>query len=129
MRHLIGQLGWFVAVGCAASATHWLTAVLVVSYAHLTPLIANIAGWLAAFVVSFTGHYHLTFRHGKAPIRTAARRFFAVSALGFAVNEASYAFLLNITPIRYDILLAMILIGIAAMTFVLGRFWAFHHRP
>ena len=89
------------------------------------PIFANILGWLVAFVVSFTGHYQLTFRHQHAPIWQAARRFFLVSALGFAINETSYAVLLTTTTIRYDILLAVILVAIAAMTFILGRFWAF----
>ncbi len=55
----------------------------------------------------------------------AAARFFLVSALGFAVNEAAYAALLRLTAIRYDVLLALVLIGIAGMTFILGRYWAF----
>lgn len=58
----------------------------------------------------------------------AARRFFAVSALGFAVNELSYAWLLYATELPYDILLALILIAIAGMTFILGRLWAFRHK-
>ena len=48
-----------------------------------------------------------------------------MSALGFAANEAAYAALLRLTAIRYDVLLALVLIGIAGMTFILGRYWAF----
>lgn len=81
-----------------------------------------------AFFVSFWGHYELTFKHQRAPLAKAARRFFAVSALGFSVNELAYAYLLHATPLRYDVLLALILIGIAVMTFVFGRFWAFRHK-
>jgi hypothetical protein len=51
-----------------------------------------------------------------------------VSALGFCVNEASYAWLLHATTLRYDVLLAAILIAIAALTFILGRFWAFRSK-
>jgi putative flippase GtrA len=126
-KKLYTQIGWFVIVGCAAAATHWAVAVACVAWAGLAPLLANVAGWLVAFGVSFTGHYRLTFRHQQAPLLQAALRFFLVSALGFAVNEAAYATLLHITPIRYDILLALVLIGIAGMTFILGRYWAFRH--
>lgn len=120
-------MGWFVIVGCAAAATHWLVAVACVAWWGLTPLVANVVGWLIAFGVSFSGHYRLTFRHQQAPLLRAAGRFFLVSALGFSLNEASYAVLLHLTRIRYDILLALILVGIAGMTFVLGRLWAFRH--
>lgn len=128
MRKLIRQLGCFVAVGCAAAATHWLVAVLVVRLAGYPPLAANVVGWLAAFCVSFAGHYRYTFRHQRAPLARAAGRFFLVSALGFCVNELAYAYLLQATTIRYDVLLALILIAIAGGTFILGRFWAFRHR-
>ncbi len=128
MRKIIRQLACFVAVGCAAAATHWLVAVLAVRALSYAPLVANLVGWLVAFCVSFAGHFHFTFRHQHAPIAKAARRFFLVSALGFSVNELAYAWLLRVTTIRYDILLALILIAIAVMTFILGRFWAFRHK-
>jgi len=127
LKKLAAQIGWFVIVGCAAAATHWIVAVACVALGHLAPLVANVVGWLVAFGVSFTGHYRLTFRHQHAPLAQAAIRFFLVSALGFAVNEAAYAALLKVTTIRYDVLLALVLIGIAGMTFILGRFWAFRH--
>lgn len=125
MTSLLKQIGWFVAVGCAAAATHWLVVVGFVSQTGLSPLIANIVGWLVAFFVSFSGHYLLTFKHQAAPIAQAVRRFFAVSAAGFTVNELSYAWLLSYTPISYELLLALILVVIAGATFVLGRYWAF----
>ncbi|MBC7204060.1 MAG: GtrA family protein, partial [Pusillimonas sp.] len=105
MKNTLRQLAWFIAVGCGAAATHWLVVVALVSNLGTVPLVANVAGWLVAFVVSFTGHYQLTFRHQHAPLLRAIRRFFLVSALGFAVNEAGYALLLTTTTLRYDILL------------------------
>src|SRR5690606_18821509 len=102
MQNIIRQLGWFVAVGCAAAATHWLVVVATVDWLGLAPLLANVIGWLVAFVVSFAGHYRLTFRQQRAPLFKAARRFFAVSALGFGANELAYAWLLQATPLRYD---------------------------
>jgi len=125
MSKLFRQIGWFVATGCAAALTHWLTAVLCVRELGLAPLAANFVGWLVAFCVSFLGHYHFTFRAQRGRWHRAALRFFLVSALGFAINELSYAYLLQATSIRYDLLLAMILIGLAILTFILGRFWAF----
>ena len=53
------------------------------------------------------------------------RRFFAISAGGFAVNESAYALLLHWTTLRYDLLLAAVLVGVAGLTYVLSRHWAF----
>lgn len=89
------------------------------------PLVANILGWLVAFTVSFAGHHRLTFgRHG-ASIWSSAARFFVVSAGGFGINEASYALLLGWSAQRYDLILAVVLIAVAAVTYLLGRHWAF----
>ena len=128
MKNLFRQLGWFVAVGCAAAATHWLTAVACVSGLDIRPFIANFIGWAVAVVVSFLGHYFLTFRHQEKALLPAIRRFLVVSATGFAVNEVSFVFLLQVTTIPYYVLLAMILVAIAGMTFILSRYWAFRHK-
>ncbi len=104
---------------------HWLVVVLLVSGGYLTPLIANIIGWLVAFGASFTGHYQLTFRYQRSGVKDAIWRFFLLSAFGFIINETSYALLLKQTRLPYELLLALILIGVAALTFVASRFWAF----
>jgi len=122
---LLRQLAWFIAVGCAAAATHWCVAVACVEGLGLAPLAANAVGWLVAFLVSFCGHYRLTFRHAAAPLARAARRFFLVSAAGFALNEAAYAWLLHATALPYDLLLALILVALAVLTFLASRLWAF----
>ena len=125
MHALSRQITCFVVVGCAAAATHWLVAVACVQALGMAPLAANAAGWLVAFGVSFGGHYLLTFRHEAAPLAAAAWRFFLISAAGFAINEATYAWLLAHTGLRYDVLLAGVLILVAGLTFLFSRYWAF----
>ena len=98
---------------------------MLVSGGYLTPLVANVAGWVVAFGVSFTGHYQLTFRHQRRGLKQAISRFFLLSASGFAINEASYAWFLHRTDLPYEFLLAAILIAVAVLTFVASRFWAF----
>jgi putative flippase GtrA len=127
MKNLFRQIAWFVAVGCAAAATHWLCAVGCIAVFEVRPFLANFIGWLVAVVVSFSGHYFLTFRHQPKSLLPAVRRFLVVSASGFAINEFAFVFLLRVTRIPYYWLLAMILLAIAGMTFLLSRFWAFRH--
>ncbi|MBB1625100.1 sugar translocase [Achromobacter sp. UMC71] len=129
MRALLQQVSLFIAVGCAAAATHWGVAVTCVEALGAAPLLANLIGWLVAFVVSFSGHYRLTFRHSHTPWTIAVRRFFFISAVGFVINESAYAWLLRVTAVRYDILLALILIALAVATFITSRLWAFRHKP
>ncbi|RZS86237.1 GtrA family protein [Pigmentiphaga kullae] len=129
MRLLAGQILRFVAVGCLAAATHWVVAVACVEMLGLAPLRANVVGWLAAFCVSFAGHLLFTFRHPLHAWQHAAARFFLVSAGGFAVNEMAYAWLLHVSSVRYDVLLAAVLAGIAVGTFIASRLWAFRRTP
>jgi putative flippase GtrA len=117
--------GWFIAVGCAAAAVHWLVVVALVGTWGWRPLVANVPGWLVAFSVSFAGHHRLTFRGHGAPVVSSAWRFFVVSAGGFAINEAAYALLLGWSGQRYDLALAVVLIGVAGVTYLLSRHWAF----
>lgn len=118
-------MGWFIAVGCAAAAVHWCVVVAVVTWARWPPLLANVAGWLVAFGVSFTGHHLLSFRGHGAAVSGAALRFFCISAGGFAINEMTYAALLGWTGARYDLLLAAVLVLVAGATYLLSRHWAF----
>lgn len=116
---------WFVLVGSSAALVHWLVVVGLVSSLYMPPLLANVVGWLVAFIVSFTGHYQLTFRHQKSGAMAAMKRFFLLSGAGFLINEISYATLLAYTSLDYQWLLAGVLLGVALITFVASKFWAF----
>jgi putative flippase GtrA len=129
LAQLARQLACFVAVGATAALTHWGVAVLLVSRLSWTPALANVAGWLLAFLVSFAGHHLLTFRQAHAPWRVAARRLFLISAGNFTLNEIVYITLLRSTDLPYDGLLAGILIAQAVLTFLASRYWAFRSGP
>ena len=125
MRLRLPRVAWFVVVGSAAAAVHWLTVVAIVELWRWRPLTANVAGWLVALSVSFAGHHHLTFRGHGASARRSALRFFLVSGSGFVVNEVTYAALLRWSGAHYDVLLGAVLIGVAGMTWWLSRVWVF----
>ena len=119
------RIRWFVVVGCIAAAIHFAVVVALVAWAGAAPLLANVGGWLLALVASFTGHWRLTFRASQAPLGRAARRFVLVSAVGFAINEVAYAVLLRWAGWNFAALLAIVLLGVAVLTYWLSRHWAF----
>lgn len=129
MKKTLWRLASFVLVGCTAAAVHFSTVVLLVEFGRLKPVMANVGGWLVAFVVSFLGQSLLTFRSRGTPWLQALPRFFAISALGFAANESAYILLLNVTLLRYDVLLALVLVGVAVITYLLSSLWAFRGSP
>ncbi len=122
---MIRQVVRFGLVGAAAAATHFVVAVACVRALALDPQIANVAGFLIAFGVSFLGQWRWTFGAHGAPLMRALPSYFLVSFGGFAANAAAYRWLLTHTSLRYDVALAAVLVAVAAMTFLLSRFWAF----
>lgn len=123
------RIAFFIAVGCAAGAVHFGAVVLLVEWLGASPLLANVLGWLLAFVVSFTGQSRLTFRSHGTHWTVALPRYFAVSLSGFVLNEAGYALLLHWTALPYDLALGLVLVAVAVMTFLLGSRWAFRRSP
>ena len=122
---MIGQALRFGIVGAIATATHFVVAVACVYSLALDPRLANVAGFLVAFVVSFAGQWRWTFRQQAAPLAQALPWYFVISIAGFAINAVAYHLLLAYAPIRYDVALALVLAGVAVMTFVLSRRWVF----
>ena len=119
------QLLRFIVIGTAAAAVHLAVVTLLVRLGGLRPLLANVAGWAVAFWVSFMGHYGWTFRGTVLTRNASARRFVLLSGAGFAVNESLYALALDTSTLRFDVLLALVLLATAVITFVASRWWAF----
>ncbi|MBX9297679.1 GtrA family protein [Chromobacterium piscinae] len=123
------QLFWFGVVGVSAMLLHFALVTLVLVPMGVPPLVANVLGFLGAFQLSYWGHRRFTFEAGHVPHRQALPRFFGVSCLSFCVNEAMYFALLRLTPLDYRVSLAIVLFAVAALTFLLGKLWAFASAP
>ena len=119
------QLVQFGLVGGSAAATHLLVVAIVVALTGLPPLWANVLGFLVAFIVSYNGHAALTFSQAQARGWATVARFFAVACGSFVANELLYAAALRWLPWNYLASLALVLVLVAAGTFVLSKFWAF----
>lgn len=120
---MILQLARFGVVGIAAMAVHWLVVMALVPLG-LRPLIANVVAFAIAFNVSYWGHRNWTF-DSDASHRTTFWRFFAVACASFVLNECLYYVLLTYSHLGYQLALALVLVTVAALTFVLSRQWAF----
>jgi putative flippase GtrA len=120
------QIAIFIAVGCAAALMHLAVVAVVVEVFGLAPLAANVIGFCVAFLVSFGGHARFTFPIAPNRFAAARMRFLAVALTGFVINQAAYAEALHLFGERYYLpVLAAVLVGVAASTFVLSKLWAF----
>ena len=118
----------FVAVGGCAAATHLAVVGLLVQFAHMAPLVANVLAFLVAFIVSYNGHALLTFAQARAHGWAVVARYFAVASASFAANELLYAIALNWLHWHYLYSLAGVLLLVAVGTFFASKWWAFRPR-
>lgn len=122
------QLAAFLATGAAAAATHWGSVLLLVEAGGVAPLRANISGFGLAFLVSYAGHRRWTFATAALPHQVALPRFLMVALSGLLLNQALFALLLARTSLPYPLALLLVLLAVAAITFLLARHWAFVAR-
>lgn len=115
----------FVAVGGVAAMTHLAVVCLLVAWAGMHPLAANVLAFLVAFVVSYHGHAWLTFASVQAHGWPVVARYFAVASLSFVANELLYFIALHWLHWHYFWSLTGVLVLVAVGTFVLSKFWAF----
>lgn len=76
----------FAFVGAAATLVHLGVAQSLLLLTGLNAYIANIAGFLCAFLLSYVGHYFFTFRHTGAH-SAAIAKFLMLAIGGFALNN------------------------------------------
>ena len=112
-----------MAVGSAAALTH--LGVFVLAQHRVAPELANVAGFLTAFMVSFGGHRRLSFRDAGTTVAQSFQRFGMTALAGFATNEGVFVLLLRAAGWPSLLALFAALVCAAGQTFLLSRFWAF----
>lgn len=120
------SLSGFISVGALAAAVHYVAALL----AHalgISPANANWLGFACAFPVSYLGHRGWSFRGTQASHQRALPRFFMVALLGFLGNQVLLWAGMYYTSLPFWLVLGVVMVMVAASTFVLSRWWAFKH--
>lgn len=117
---------WFVLVGASAALTHMAVfALVLILVPTLWPELANVAGFLVAFLVSFVGHRRLSFQDAGTSLLLSFTRFAATAVAGFVTNEAVFIALFRVFGLPTWLALIGGIVVSAVQTFVLSRFWAF----
>jgi putative flippase GtrA len=129
---LARQLSRFGLVGLVATAVHLTIFSLLINVADLWPSIANLAGFLIAFCVSFAGQANWTFPSSEAsPLERSRRfmRYIAVSLVGFLLNALTVFVVMSVGGYSYLHALPIMSIGVPTILFLLNRYWAFSDAP
>lgn len=120
LRGHAAQPARFILVGGLATGTHLIVAGLILLMAPgVIPYLVNFAAFLAAFLVSFYGHRHITFR-----VKGSMKRFFVIAAGGFALNNLILTACLALS-ISSFISICIATSCVPVLTYLASSFWAF----
>lgn len=120
------ELARFGIVGVGATLTHLGVAYLLASHSEMPLVICNTMAFGVAFIVSFLGHYHWTFKPA-GPARGSLFKFFAVAVLGLIASNILLFILveLNIANDFTKLLISIFIIPI--VSYILSKCWAFRN--
>ena len=114
----------FSVVGVTATILHLLVALFLMGYYDFYPVIANFGAFLCAFVVSFLGNFHWTFRVDTSQ-RVALVKFFSVTMIAFVINNLLLIVLLNVANLPKQWVVVIAAMVIPFVTFISSRLWVF----
>lgn len=114
----------FGLVGILATTVHVTIGLSIASAGILRPFWANIFAFSGAFIVSYVGHYHFSFR-SSADHKLAIPRFMAVALMGLMLNQVVIFMMVDRWQYSYSKALIVIVFFVPAATFILGKFWVF----
>lgn len=121
---VLRQMIRFGLVGVGATGVHMMIGVMLI-HSGWQALAANAIAFVAAFLVSFVGHFGYSFADQEAEFFTSFWKFIFVGCLGFAFNETVLAVLIFTDILVGGPALLVSTLSAAILTFLLSRGWAF----
>lgn len=120
VRRTLVQASRFAVVGLLATGVHIATAMLVHTLFAVSPLWSNVCGFLAAFSLSYIGHWRWTFE-AEGNHAFAVPRFVMVALAGFAINHAIVFGITVVAALPLWMAMVPVAIVVPALSFWLNK--------
>ncbi|MGH6901994.1 MAG: GtrA family protein [Geminicoccaceae bacterium] len=127
LRDLVLQYVRFASVGGAATAVHVVLFAALIELLQSSAVMANLAAFGAALLLSFVGHCRWTFRH-RGRRRSALGRFTIVAGVGLGLNSAIAYGIADRLGWHYACAILLMVTVTPVALFLMSRFWAFAER-
>jgi putative flippase GtrA len=127
LRDLAFQYGRFASVGATATAVHVVLFVVLIELLQSSAVMANLAAFGAALLLSFVGHCRWTFRY-RGQRRSALGRFAIVAVFGLGLNSTIAYGIADRLGWHYACAIALMVTVTPVALFLMSRFWAFAER-
>ena len=127
---ILVQITRFGLVGVLATVVHATIFSVLVGTGSMPSALANLMGFLGAFIFSFLGHSRFTFQTsgvGRAGTLHYFWRFMLVSLAGLGLNALIVYLVIEMVGLHYMVATAGIMLITPGLTFILAKFYAF--RP
>lgn len=124
-RLFLGEMVRFFVVGIAATLTHYIVAMLCVSWTSLW--LANFLGYLFAVFVSYFGHQRVTFQLPTEDVshQRQAPRFVLSSLSGLAMSYLVLAVMNLVLAAPNWLSLAVVVTLVPIYTYFINKYWVF----
>ncbi|MEM1346237.1 MAG: GtrA family protein [Pseudomonadota bacterium] len=124
LRSEVGRILRFAAVGLAATAVHLSVALVLAGLFGVPAQAANLAAFVAAFWVSYIGHYHFSFQSSARHTR-AFWRFLGVALAGFAAGALALEATAHLTDWGDLARLTISAMLVPAVSYIVNRLFVF----
>jgi putative flippase GtrA len=118
------RLARFFAVGTIATIVHIGVAMIVVAAAGANPTVGAMIGFVAAFMVSYFGHFRFSFA-ASGRYRDYLLKFAVSSLVSFLLSTAAVWVATAILGIDYKPALIALAIIVPVCNYLVNRFWVF----
>lgn len=118
------RLARFFAVGTIATIVHIGVAMVVVAAAGANPTVGAMIGFVAAFMVSYFGHFQFSFA-ASGRYRDYLLKFAISSLASFLLSTAAVWVATAILGIGYKPALITLAIIVPICNYLVNRFWVF----
>ena len=123
----IGRISRFIGVGIAATLTHGLLLIILVEALSMRPAYATVLAFLAAFIVSYLGHYHFTFK-AKRSHKQAMPSYGLIALVGAIINFTIILLMSDVLNYHYMIAFIVTIFAVPPLVYSLSRDHAFDNQ-
>lgn len=124
---LFRQFLLFAGVGAVGTIGHYITLVILVQFADISPLYASTCGFVVGAVINYYLNYHFTFNSNSSHAKTFTK-FILVAALGACINGTIMLIGTEWMDSNY-LIVQVFATGVVLMSnFTFNRLWTFSKR-
>lgn len=125
-RKTAWQVFNFAIVGGLATATHTGLFIFMMETHFAKALQANFIAFSVAFLISFLGQYHWTFRNsGDSHWAKKMAKFMVVALIGLGLNTSAVYIIVDQLLLSYNYAALFMSTVVPATTFIINKKWAF----